>query len=127
MNTYRIDFPGWTKPPLNLNDRLHWAAKARRVRYVRSTAAWLARQAQVGRHDRVRIELHYQPAARRRADAPNLIATQKPIVDGLVDAGLIGDDTAEFVDEVMPVIHEPVKGQPGALWLVVEILDAEVA
>lgn len=126
MTAYRLELP-WQTPPLNLNDRGHWAPRARKVAAVRSTAAWLARQAGVGRHGRVRIELHYQPAARRRADAPNLIATQKPIVDGLVDAGVVRDDTAEFVDEVMPVIHEPVKGQPGALWLIVSVLDAEVA
>jgi crossover junction endodeoxyribonuclease RusA len=127
MTEYRIDLP-WSLPPLSMNDRGHWAPKARKVREVREAGCWLARQAKLGRSRKVRFELHYQPAVKRRADGPNLMATQKPLVDGLVDAGVIPDDTAEFLVEAMPTIHEPVKGEPGRMWLVVTVLDeSEVA
>jgi len=124
----RIDLP-WKKPPLSMNDKgMHWAVKARKIREVRDTATWLARQARIAACGRIRVQLHYRPATKRRADPANLIATQKPLLDGLVDAGVVADDNPEFVDELMPIIHPPVKGEPGSMWLVIEVLDeTEVA
>jgi crossover junction endodeoxyribonuclease RusA len=123
VTEYRIDLP-WSRPPLSLNDKgMHWAVKARKVREVREAAARLIRGARIGRHDRVQVRLHYQPATNRRADPANLLGTQKPCLDGLVDAGVIVDDSPKFVDELMPKIHPAVKGEPGKTWLVVTVLD----
>lgn len=120
MNAVRIDLP-WDRPPLSLNDRgSHWAVKARKVAEVRQATAWLVRQARLGRFERVRIELHYQPKTRRGRDSDNLAATYKACVDGAVgDAGLVPDDTDVHVERGWPVIHEPVAGEPGRLWLVI--------
>ena len=125
----RIDLP-WKKPPLSMNDRdAHWAVKARKIAEVRETACWLVRAEKLGRHDRVRIELHYQPRTAHGRDSDNLAATYKPLVDGAVtDAGLAPDDTDVHVERGWPVIHPPVKGEPGSMWLVIEVLDeTEVA
>ena len=59
----------------------------------------------------------YRPRDKRRRDPSNLIATQKPILDGLVDAGLVPDDTPEYVNELMPKIVPPVKGEPSKCWV----------
>lgn len=121
----RIDLP-WSRPPLNLNDRGHWAPRAKKIADVRATGAWLARTAHLGRHERVRIALHYQPATRRARDEENLVATLKPLVDGLVtDAGLCVDDTDAHVRREMPVIHPPVPGERGRMWLVITPLEVE--
>ncbi|MBP2331251.1 crossover junction endodeoxyribonuclease RusA [Kibdelosporangium banguiense] len=117
---YELDIPLCrNKPPLTANQRLHWREKARRTRMVREITRIRARQAGIQPCARITVQLHYRPGDNRRRDAPNLHATAKPAVDGLVDAGLVPDDTGEYVTEVMPVIH-PGPGNR-RLWLTVEV------
>lgn len=108
------------KPPLSANQRLHWRAKADRTATVRESVAWRAKQAGVRPQMHVIVQLHYAPQDRRRRDPSNLMATQKAAVDGLVDAGVVPDDTPLFVTELMPVIHEP-DGGAKRMWLRVEV------
>ena len=103
--TWRLDLP--ISRPLSLNARPHWSAKQREVRAIRSTAETIARLYRVPRLGRVAIELHYCPRDRRRRDPLNLVATLKPVEDGLVDAGVIPDDTPEFSEPTMPVLDPP--------------------
>jgi crossover junction endodeoxyribonuclease RusA len=107
------------KPPLSANQREHWTVKAGLTKRVREEVAWRARAAKIGRQDHVVVQLHYAPQDKRRRDASNLMATQKPGVDGLVDAGVVPDDTARWVTELMPVIHEP-NGGAKRMWLAVQ-------
>lgn len=106
--------------PLTSNQRLHWAEKARRTAMVRGHVAWRARQAKVGAQAHVVAQLHFVPPDRRRRDPSNLTATQKPAVDGLVDAGVVLDDTPQYVTELMPVIHQPSYGV-ARMWLAVSV------
>jgi crossover junction endodeoxyribonuclease RusA len=108
------------KPPLTANQRLHWAEKARRTRKVRESVCWRARQQMMTPQSYVIVQLHFRPNDKRRRDPANLVPTQKPAVDGLVDAGVIPDDTPEYVGELMPVIHEPT-GWPASMWLAVSV------
>lgn len=64
------------------------------------------------------------PVTYETGDAPNLTATSKPAIDGLVDAGIVPNDTDEHVTEAMPVIH-PGSGKR-RLWLTVEVVLPEV-
>lgn len=107
-------------PALTANQRLHWAEKARRTEMVRTAVAWRARQLKIPPQEYVIVQLHYVPAVQRRRDASNLAPTQKPAVDGLVDAGVVKDDTAEWVGELMPIIHPPGPG-PARMWLAVSV------
>jgi crossover junction endodeoxyribonuclease RusA len=50
------------------------------------------------------VQLTYTPRIRRTRDADNLVALLKPLVDGLVDAGVVADDDDEQVERAMPVI-----------------------
>jgi len=118
-----IELP-WSMPPLSMNDRGHWAPRSSRIRSVRETGCWLTRNAKLGSHQRVRIELHYQPKVRRGRDSDNLAATYKPLVDGCTDAGLVPDDTDVHVERGWPTIHDPIPGEAGRMWLEITILEA---
>lgn len=107
------------KPPLSLNQRLHWAEKARRSRRIRESVYWQAKALRLGTVDHVTVQLHYAAPVLRQRDPDNLIPSQKPAVDGLVDARLIPGDTPQHLSWSMPLIH------PGAnkprLWLTLEV------
>lgn len=77
------------------------------------------KQAQIPALQAIHVQLHYQPKDNRRRDSDNLIATQKPCVDALVTAGIIPDDTGEFLDWSRPIIHPHTKGDSPGLWLII--------
>lgn len=121
MRTWTLQLP--FTGPLSMNDREHWRPKAKRVAHVRAVTALLATQARIPRLDRIAVELHYAPPDRRRRDPLNLVATLKPIEDGLVDARIVPDDTPQYVEPTMPVLDPPA-GRPGSLHVVVRELPA---
>ena len=108
MTTMTIRLP-WIKPPLSLNQRLHWAERNRITDEVRQTVGWLAReQRQVRRVKRrehlswpvtppVTVELVWTVTDRIRRDTDNPGPTIKSAIDGLRDAGLLADDDSETV------------------------------
>ena len=110
--------------PLSMNDREHWRKKAKRVQQLRRDTKVMAERAKIPPLGRIAVELHYAPRDRRRRDALNLVATLKPVEDGLVDAGVVPDDTGEFVRPTMPVLDEPSGRGTGWLYVVVRELVA---
>lgn len=115
----------WTAPPLSMNDRGASAgavfAKNREIKNIRETARILAISGHLPREcGHVAVELHYRPRDARRRDTDNLTATAKPIYDGLIDFGLVQDDTPEFMAKLEPVIHQ--KGVP-SMWLEISVSD----
>lgn len=120
QHTMQLSF---SKPPITLNSSFrHWSQRAKVVKEIRREAMVRARAARLGPYRHITTTLHYQPRDRRRRDPSNLVGTQKPLLDGLVDAGVVPDDTPEYVTESMPVIHPPVKGEPGRMWLTITVL-----
>lgn len=117
MTAARIEL-SFPNPPLNLNQRMHWAQKAQITRHIRQEAALKARalRAQFEGHH-FEITLHWLPRDNRRRDEENPIPTLKAIADGLVDAGLAEDDTPAHMRKHMPVIHRHEKGQKACCWL----------
>lgn len=107
-DSWTLELPFVVAP--SLNDRMNRWAKAKVVKEWREAACWLARAAKIPRARKVRVILHYVPKDDRRRDPDNLVAAMKPMVDGLVDAGVVPDDTAEYVDRGWPEIHP--KGPP---------------
>lgn len=108
--TWTFDLP-MTKP-LSMNARQHWRPKALGVAHVRRMTLLLAKQTRIPPCARIAVELHYAPRDARRRDPLNLVATLKPIEDGLVDAGVVPDDTEQYVEPTMPRI-DPALGKAG--------------
>lgn len=102
-----VEFP----PPakcLTMNQRLHWAAKAKLSREWRDAAKWGAHEfrgrTQTKQQPPCLVTVHVPVVGNRRRDPHNWFPTVKPIVDGLVDAGLWPDDTPEWVRCMEPVL-----------------------
>lgn len=115
--TLRLPF----RTPLSLNDRGHWSTTYRVKKAWKDTAIVLARAQKIPRLERFTVVLHYAPRARRLRDLDNLVASTKPLVDGLVIAGVCDGDDADRYVPTNPVL-EPATGEPGRLWLVVREL-----
>lgn len=78
---------------ISANSRFGWRERARRVRALRARAFWLARAARLTPADgRALVVAGVQARVNRRSDPANASATTKPLVDGLVDAGVFPDD-----------------------------------
>lgn len=118
MTTWTIRLP-YATPPLLMNDRHHWRKKAQITSEVRATTAVLVRALRVPACQRIHVTLHYVPRDGRRRDPEGLIATQKPCIDGLVDAGVVPDDSPEFVTWSAPVIDAADSQEPH-LYLTIE-------
>lgn len=105
----------WGTPPLSLNDRIHWSTKSTWTKTLRQTAWALAKQAKIPPLPKgCQVGLVYEPPDRRRRDEDNLFATLKPLADGLVDAGVVADDTPDLMRKECR-ITDPV--QPSKLTL----------
>jgi crossover junction endodeoxyribonuclease RusA len=106
--------------PLTHNDRMHWRKRAPKVKTIRQVTAANATAAHIPLCQHITVTLHYAPGDKASVtDSPNLTATSKPAIDGLVDARVVPNDTDRYVTEVMPVIHLG----PGTrrLWLEIEV------
>ncbi|AIL96403.1 RusA family crossover junction endodeoxyribonuclease [Corynebacterium ureicelerivorans] len=112
MTQWDLKLP-WVKPPLSLNDREHWAPRAKKQKAVREASALLARQAGIPRLGTAKVRLVWLVADRRRRDRENITATLKPAIDGLVDAGVVEDDCWWIVTESSCAISLVEKGCEG--------------
>lgn len=97
MSTLTLTIPApcdW----LNSNQRLYRMVSARRIAAWRNAADYAATEAA---HDSFLVPVHITVTVHKtragRWDAGNLYPTAKAIVDGLVDAGVIPDDSNEWV------------------------------
>lgn len=97
MTEWKLEIPApcdW----INANQREHWRTRAEKTAQWRGSARTFAVQAKLPKRlDHVRIValLHFRD--NRDRDAHNFAGTLKAIVDGLVDYGLIKDDSTEFL------------------------------
>lgn len=106
------------RPPLNLNQRMHWAQKAELTRDIRQEVCLKARPLKKQfAPGPIIVSLHWQPADNRRRDSDNPVLTAKACFDGIVDAGIVTDDTPDLMQKMMPIIHPAVKGEKARCWL----------
>jgi len=81
---------------LNAERKLHHMARAKQVREIREYGAWLAQQQQVPPLQAVYVDV--QPHLKGNLqDADACHPTVKALIDGLVDAGVLKDDTPDIV------------------------------
>jgi crossover junction endodeoxyribonuclease RusA len=91
-------------PVLSLNGRLHWAARNKAAQALKQAAWAIVAGAKVPPMERAVITVEYQPPDKRRRDPDNYAATGKPLIDGLVAAGVLPDDDGKHVAAVRYVI-----------------------
>lgn len=118
VQAYRLTLP-WSRPPLSLNSRMHWSAKHRATAEIRRTVGWLAKAAKIPAVEHCTVQLVWAPGDRRKRETDNLVATQKPCVDSLIDAGVVLDDDPQHVTMLMPVLQPPPAGH--GMWFIVMI------
>lgn len=88
-----FDYP---RPPISGNSRMHWAEKMRRTRDIRLASKLLA--ARIPDLGRITVDLTWFVKDHTRRDGgENLAPTLKPMIDGLVDAGVVLDDDPAHV------------------------------
>lgn len=89
------------------NERVHWAERSRRngdVRQAACIAALLIRDHPQTPLDHVTVEMEIVwPLGARRRDSDNLTTMLKPVVDGLVDGGVIVSDAPSHATLLPPV------------------------
>lgn len=93
--TLTIDVPegAW----LSSNDRRHWADVKRRRQILRSMGKSAAIKAHLQPVQHAAITAYIQYATGGRADPNNAQDTTKPLIDGMVDAGIFVDDSSEYI------------------------------
>ena len=99
---YLIPFD-FKRPPLTLNQRLSWPARAGITKALKTAA--VAKMQHIGPLNRVRCTLIWHVTDKRRRDVDNIVPTLKVLCDAVVVAGIVPDDTPEFMDQVMPSIQ----------------------
>lgn len=83
---------------INANQRTHWRAKAELTRTWRALAAATIRaEFNPVHYTHAHITIAIRFPDNRRRDVGNLQGTAKAIVDGLVDAELIADDSDKHI------------------------------
>lgn len=106
-------------PPRELspNARVHWARKAKVIAAYRQWCGWAARVGDTGfllpsltLKPPVEATVTFVLPDKRRRDMDNLLASLKPMWDGLVDAGLLGDDSHDKLRLSAPQVRVE-KGQ----------------
>lgn len=122
MTTYEMPL-SFTKPPLSLNNRMHWTKERRIVKSLRHESFIRAKAMKLPTNcGHIEFNLNWQPRDIRRRDPSNFILTQKPLLDGIVDAWVVHDDNPDYVTELMPKIHPPQRGQLAKCWLTIKII-----
>lgn len=82
---------------LSANTRHHWSVNREVARTWRRLAATAARAQGIPTMRRARIVVTFHKATNRRYDPGNLAPVSKAIVDGLVDAGVLPDDSHDYL------------------------------
>jgi crossover junction endodeoxyribonuclease RusA len=119
-NRFEITVP-WPSARLHSHNKGNWRAKSREVRRVRMMSKTATEDA-MGLIRKVQVEWppmqqailtidFYAPDNRRR-DVLNLCQSLKPVIDGVVDAGLIPDDSWQTLSIGAPS-YQVASGPPG--------------
>ena len=82
--------------PPSLNVRMHYMVRAKWTAAFREQSCWVAKEAKVPKLAKAQVTLVNRTCHPK--DIDNLYGSVKPIIDGLVDAGVLPDDAAKFLD-----------------------------
>jgi Holliday junction resolvase RusA-like endonuclease len=84
---------------LSPNKRLHHIPVYKAKRAAKEEMMWLVLEHGVPKEpmQKARIDITFVASDKRRRDLDNLFASMKPYIDGLVEVGLLWDDSADRV------------------------------
>lgn len=92
-DSFELEFAFTRDQLISANDRLHWRARNRRTRYLRGLANDMARARRAPSYGAAQIVAWVTWPNHARRDVHNLMPTLKALVDGLVDARVLPDDS----------------------------------
>jgi len=92
---------------MSANARKHWSARHRITKYWRHLAHVLAKQSKIPALAKARIVVTFSFGDQRRRDSANFYPVAKAITDGIVDAGVLVDDSDKYVEGPDSRRHDP--------------------
>mgnify|MGYP002724285546 CR=1 FL=1 len=84
------------------NHRLSWQAKSRRSRELRELAHWSCRAHRLKPMKRARVFVDIQYPTQHPSDPSNAEPTFKPLIDGMIDYGVLIDDSWQYLEGPYP-------------------------
>lgn len=109
-----------TQNPLSLNKKMHWATKNKLVKQWRTFAGLHANRWPALPH--ADATLTWFVTDNRRRDEDNMVGLLKPLCDGLVDAGVVPDDTPQWMGKACRIERAPQGTTEAYMVLTVEYL-----
>lgn len=102
VRSWSIIFPSGMKllTANEMRKQGHWTKFYSVIRTWRSTACLLAKEAHIPQQQFVKIRAVYYAPDNRRRDTSNIFPTVKAVIDGIVDAGVLPDDSDKYVKSV---------------------------
>lgn len=83
--------------PYGPNDRINWQGLAQNRKKWRESAREAAKKQRIGKNDRIKVHCAVYRERLGLADEDNDRARFKPVIDGLVDAGIIPNDKRNYI------------------------------
>ena len=105
MPSLGIEILGLPPEACSPNARVHWVVRHKATTDARLAAGW---EAMVAKPDdwetpeKATVQFTFVVPDRRRRDSDNFVGRAKSFLDGLVDAGVIKDDSAECLTLLPP-------------------------
>lgn len=110
---------------LSANDRMHWAPKSTRTKWLRTLGRANANTQQIPPRGTTHVAAFIGYLRNGKADPANAAPTVKALIDGMVDAGVWPDDDSTHV--IGPTyLRGPKSPTPGAYTVRLVLTDQEV-
>ena len=122
LDKIRIELPYLPPASFSPNSRVHWAVRSKDGKMAKEDVYYLLR-AQCTTIPQLKVvALKYTIVVpdNRRRDYDNFISRTKPITDALVAAGLLKDDTPQYIKDFR-LTFEVVKGKKATIIEIVEV------
>ena len=138
FNIRGLPLPDRKLSPNNKTKMVHWGTRAKLVRDHRETVATLTMaqlpvEARAAKIERALVQMIvYHPSEGFSMDPDNALAWQKSTLDGIADAGVLGDDRNLFHFPIIQRVGEPwpssgpSAGYGHGLAGAIETLDVEI-
>jgi crossover junction endodeoxyribonuclease RusA len=103
--------------PISLNKPLHWAVVAKHTKQWRTFCGLMAKR--FPKVDACDVTLTWFVKDNRRRDSDNLARLGKACFDGIVDAGVVKDDTPQYMGKSYRIV----KSETGNAYMELEVRE----